>query len=123
MGGDDHVVVGDTAQMDVEESGATMSVIMAKMYDIEQRLSRVEELESRCTSLEDTCNSLEGKNNVLDARCGSLERCVEILRKEHKWEYSARPIPRSHWLSAVWMIMILNARKSLWVKSRNIHVI
>ena len=105
MGGDNHVVVGDSAQMDVEESGATMSVIVAKMYDTEQKLSRVEELESRCTSLEDTCNSLEDKcnslerrNNVLVARCGSLERCVEIMMKAQKWEYSVPPIPRNHWV-------------------------
>jgi len=93
------------------DDGITMSTILAKLNDMQNemngmksRLSRVDELEEKCQLKEDKCTTLETKCNAfekkcanLDTRCESLQRSVQILSKESKWEYSAPPIPDSHW--------------------------
>jgi len=92
-------------------SCTTMSKILAKLNDMQNemngmksRLSRMDELEEKCQRQEEAysllkanCIELEKKCTHLDTRCESLQRSVQILSKESKWEYSAPPIPLSHW--------------------------
>ena len=47
--------------------------------------------------LEKKLDILEKKCTNLDTRCELLQRSVQILGKESNWEYSAPPIPLSHW--------------------------
>jgi len=100
------------------DDGITMSTILAKLNDMQNemngmkneldkcissrdsvqeemdgmqtRLSHMDELEKKCDRLEKRCTNL-------DIRCESLQRSVQILGKVSKWEYSAPPIPLSHW--------------------------
>ena len=44
-------------------------------------------------------DKLESNCKFLKAECGSLERSMQILIKEQKWEYSAPSIPTSHWIN------------------------
>jgi len=95
----------------LDDDGITMSTILAKLNDMQNemngmrsRLSRMDELEKKyhrqedkCTALETKCNTLEKKCTHLDARCESLQRSVQILGQESTWEYSAPPVPLSHW--------------------------
>ena len=43
-------------------------------------------------------DELERKCKYLEVRCESLERSVQMLRKDTNWEYSAPAIPTSHWI-------------------------
>ncbi|EJK48090.1 hypothetical protein THAOC_33143 [Thalassiosira oceanica] len=43
-------------------------------------------------------NELREKCGVLESRCGSLERSIQVLKKDVSWSYSAPDIPRSHWI-------------------------
>ena len=96
----------------VDDDGTTMSTILAKLNDMtnemngmKSRLSRMDELENKyqrqeeeCSLLKVNCNALEKTVKILDTRCESLQRSVQILSKENVlWEYSAPPIPLSHW--------------------------
>ena len=54
-----------------------------EMDGMRDRLSRMDELETKYEQQEERCNS--------------LQRSIQILSAENKWEYSAPPIPRSHW--------------------------
>jgi len=96
----------------VDDGGSTtMSKILAKLNDMENRcISMQSELDS-CISSRDAIqqemdgmqsrlfhvDELEKKCTNLDTRCESLQRSVQILSKESKWEYSAPPVPLSHW--------------------------
>ncbi|EJK72022.1 hypothetical protein THAOC_06485 [Thalassiosira oceanica] len=42
-------------------------------------------------------DKLREKCDVLESRCGSLERSIQVLKKDVSWTYSAPDIPRSHW--------------------------
>ena len=50
------------------------------------------------TECRDKCGSLERKYGVLEVRCSSLERSIQVLKKDVDWTYSAPDIPRSHWI-------------------------
>ncbi|EJK77915.1 hypothetical protein THAOC_00220, partial [Thalassiosira oceanica] len=50
----------------------------------EKRVEQVDELREKC--------------DVLESRCGSLERSIQVLKKDVSWTYSAPDIPRSHWI-------------------------
>ena len=67
-----------------------MDGMQSEMDGMKSRLSRMDELEKKCQQQEE-------KFNILEERCDSLQRSVEILSKESTWEYSAPPIPTSHW--------------------------
>ncbi|EJK64899.1 hypothetical protein THAOC_14313, partial [Thalassiosira oceanica] len=43
-------------------------------------------------------DELRVKCNVLESRCGSLERSIQVLKKDVNWKYTAPDIPRSHWI-------------------------
>ncbi|EJK54028.1 hypothetical protein THAOC_26423 [Thalassiosira oceanica] len=55
-------------------------------------------LDGHAESQAQEVNELRVKCNVLESRCGSLERSVQVLRKDVSWSYSAPSIPRSHWI-------------------------
>ncbi|EJK63699.1 hypothetical protein THAOC_15628 [Thalassiosira oceanica] len=55
-------------------------------------------LDAQAESQAQEVNELREKCNVLESRCGSLERSIQVLRKDVSWSYSAPPIPRSHWI-------------------------
>ena len=42
-------------------------------------------------------DGLQRENQGLLLRCESLERSVQVLKKEGSWTYSAPDVPRSHW--------------------------
>ena len=74
---------------------------LSRMDELEKKYQRQEDecklLKANCNTLEKKCTTLEKKCTNLDTRCDSLQRSVQILSKESKWEYSAPPIPDSHW--------------------------
>jgi len=72
----------------ISEGGRTMAAVLAKIND----------LESRYTSLQNEMNGMKDKCTYLENRCDSLQRSVQILSKESKWEWSVPPIPLSYWL-------------------------
>ncbi|EJK59751.1 hypothetical protein THAOC_19988 [Thalassiosira oceanica] len=43
-------------------------------------------------------NGLREKCEVFESRCGSLERSIQVLKKDVDWSYSAPSIPRRHWI-------------------------
>lgn len=84
----------------------------SEMDAMKRRLSRVDELESKC--------------QFLEARCGSLQRSVQILIEDTKWKYSAPSIPTSHWIDRgfdedyiEWMELFLEGIKSSTHALRN----
>ena len=73
-----------------DEGGTTLASILAEMKDMKSEMNDMGRL-SRMDELEKKCKSLEGK-------CNSLERSIQILIKEQKWEYSAPSIPTGYWV-------------------------
>lgn len=57
----------------------------------ERKIGRMKERISRTDELEKKVEYLEG-------RCASLERSVELLKKESSWVYGAPEIPLSYWI-------------------------
>ena len=96
VGGD-----GGTVAAGLNDTIAEMKVHMTRIQnEMETRIvSMQNEMDSRATATKSLQNEVDGMKSrcqFLETRCGSLERCVEILMKD--WEYSAPPIPRSHWV-------------------------
>ena len=87
--------------------GAIMEKMMAevkaqmesRLDAMQGRLSSMDELERRCQSLESSLSDTRVECQFLKARCESLERSVQILTKDTKWEYAAPSIPNSHWIA------------------------
>ena len=72
----------------MSQGGTVMAAILAEMKD----------LKSHCNSLQNEMNGMKDRCTYLENRCDSLQRSVQILSKESKWEYSVPPIPStSHW--------------------------
>ena len=93
-----------------EVGGTTMGAILAEMKShmsrmqnemdgMKSRLSHMDELERKCQIQEENMDKLESNCKFLKAECGSLERSMQILIKEQKWEYSAPSIPTFHWIN------------------------
>ena len=61
----------------------------------EKHESIVDELKAECRA---KCEALGGARDDLEARCSSLERSVQVLKKDVDWKYSAPEIPPSHWI-------------------------
>jgi len=66
---------------------------IAQEIQAESQAQEVDELKERC--------------DVLESRCGSLERSIQVLRKDVSWSYSAPDIPRSHWIN--WNVPTLSS--------------
>ena len=118
---------GDDSGIVDDGSSTAMSKILAKLNDMEtemngmnSRLSRMDELEGRCNTMQNEMDSLQKKCTNLDARCESLELSVQILSDENKWEYSAPPVPLSHWRG--FNEDYINQMQKFWPISRGIHV-
>ncbi len=80
----------------MSEMKAHMTRMQSEMNNMKGRLSRLDVLESRTAELEKRCRHYGEKCEYLNIRCGSLERAVQILAKEQKWEYSAPRIPHPY---------------------------
>ena len=63
---------------------------------IDQRV--VDAVDSKILALSTRVDALQRENEGLALRCESLERSVQVLRKEGNWAYSAPDVPRSHWI-------------------------
>ena len=50
-------------------------------------------------AMESRLGELQHELDEVKSRCESLERSVQILAKDVKWEYSAPAIPTSHWIA------------------------
>ncbi|EJK75221.1 hypothetical protein THAOC_03064 [Thalassiosira oceanica] len=59
---------------------------------------RVEEVEAKTLALTSRVDGLQRENGKLLLRCESLERSVQVLKREGNWTYSAPDVPRSHWI-------------------------
>ncbi|EJK61684.1 hypothetical protein THAOC_17783 [Thalassiosira oceanica] len=71
-------------QSQIDGLVAINSTLQARLDDqAERRVEQVDELREKC--------------DVLESRFGSLERCIQVLKKDVSWTYSAPDIPRSHW--------------------------
>jgi len=93
------------------DDGTTMSIIFAKLNDMQNEMNGMKNELDSCISSRDSMqkemdglqsrlshlNELEKKCTHLDTTCESLQRSVQILSKESQWEYSAPDIPLSHW--------------------------
>ncbi|EJK60502.1 hypothetical protein THAOC_19130, partial [Thalassiosira oceanica] len=55
-------------------------------------------LDGQAESQAQEVNGLREKCDVLESKCGSLERSIQVLTKDVSWSYSAPSIPRSHWI-------------------------
>ncbi|EJK63383.1 hypothetical protein THAOC_15959 [Thalassiosira oceanica] len=55
-------------------------------------------LDGQAESQAQEVNGLREKCDVLESKCGSLERSIQVLKKDVSWTYSAPSIPRSHWI-------------------------
>ncbi|EJK45341.1 hypothetical protein THAOC_36048 [Thalassiosira oceanica] len=55
-------------------------------------------LDGQAESQAQEVNELREKCGVLESRCGSLERSIQVLKKDVSWTYTAPDIPRSHWI-------------------------
>jgi len=77
----------DDNDVKMSEGGTTMVAILAEMKD----------LKSRYTSLQNEMNGMKDKCTYLENRCDSLQRSVQILSKESKWEYSVPDLPERYW--------------------------
>ena len=62
---------------------------------IDQRVSEV--VETKTLGLTARVDDLQRENEGLLLRCKSLERSVQVLKKEGGWTYSAPDVPSSHW--------------------------
>jgi len=94
-GGDDNGIVDD---------GITMSKILAKLNDMENRCISMQSELDRCISSRDAMqeefNTMQKRLSHMDeleTRCSSLQRSVHILIKDQKWMYNVPTIPWSHW--------------------------
>ena len=55
-------------------------------------------VETKTLALASRVEGLQRENEELFLRCESLERSVQILKKEGNWTYSAPDVLRSHWI-------------------------
>ena len=66
---------------------------------IDQRVTdALEAVEAKTLALTSRVDCLQRENEGLLRRCESLERSVQVLKKEGNWTYSAPDVPRSHWI-------------------------
>ena len=66
---------------------------------IDQRVAdAVDEKTLALSTLVDLVDGLQREIEGLALRCESLERSVQVLKKEGNWTYSARDLPRSYWI-------------------------
>ena len=84
-------VGGTTVGAILAEMKSHMSRMQNEMDGMKSRLSHMDELERKCQIQEENMDKLESNCKWLKAECGSLERSMQILIKEQKWEYSAPP--------------------------------
>ena len=95
---------------DVDVDGqTTMDEILAEMKHIRGQLSEVDSMKLEINDMKLEMNDMRGRLSRMDelesnckwlkAECGSLERSLQILIKEQKWEYSAPSIPTFHWIN------------------------
>ncbi|EJK70935.1 hypothetical protein THAOC_07667 [Thalassiosira oceanica] len=59
---------------------------------------RVEDVKAEAFALTSRVDGLQRENEGLLLRCESLERSVQVLKREGSWTYSAPDVPRNHWL-------------------------
>ncbi|EJK47303.1 hypothetical protein THAOC_33986 [Thalassiosira oceanica] len=59
---------------------------------------RVEDVKAETLALTSRVDGLQRENVGLLLRCESLERSIQVLKKEGNWDYSAPDVPRSHWI-------------------------
>ena len=67
---------------------------MCRSLDVKYQ-AQVDELKAECR---EKCEALGRARDDLEARCSSLERSIQVLKKDVNWTYSAPEIPRSHWI-------------------------
>ena len=66
---------------------------------IDQRVTdALEAVEAKTVALTSRVDGLQRENEELLLRCESLERSVQVLKKDGNWTYSAPDVPRSHWI-------------------------
>ena len=100
----------DDVSLTADEIGALLERHTRRLDERMQLQSdRFVELKAKNAALEEECRSLQlqvdelSKDNArvredYRARCDSLERSIQVLRKDINWTYSAHDIPRSHWI-------------------------
>ena len=63
---------------------------------IDQRVTNA--VDARISELSSRASHLQRENEGLIRRCESLERSVQVLKREGNWTYSAPDVPLSHWI-------------------------
>ena len=58
----------------------------------------LETVDAKNLALTSRVDGLQREKEGLLRRCESLERIVQVLKKEGNWTYSAPDVPRSHWI-------------------------
>jgi len=103
---------GSSTAAIIAEMKEHLMCMQNKMDGMESRLSRMDELEKKCQQQEERCNILEDK-------CDSLVSGMKVLMKENKWEYSAPPIPTSHWTGLGFDAVYIESMEDLVHEIRN----
>ena len=63
---------------------------------VDQRVA--DAVDAKTLALSSRVDDLRRENEGLLRRCESLERSVQVLRREGSWTYTAPDVPRSHWI-------------------------
>ena len=71
------------------------------LADLDRLIDRrvADAVEEKNLALVSRVDGLQRENEGLLLRCESLERSVQVLKKEGNWTYSAPDVPISHWIN------------------------
>ena len=76
--------------------GTVLSTVNLSLADLNKLIDQ--RLDEKTVALTSRVDSLQRENERLRFRCESLERSVQVLKREGNWTYSAPDVPRSHWI-------------------------
>ena len=76
--------------------GTVLSTVNLSLADLNKLIDQ--RLDEKTVALTSRVDSLQRENERLCFRCESLERSVQVLKREGNWTYSAPDVPRSHWI-------------------------
>ncbi|EJK45289.1 hypothetical protein THAOC_36100, partial [Thalassiosira oceanica] len=79
----------------LEEHARQIETLAAANKVLEGRNAALEE---RCKALDRKSESLKRSCDKLEVRCISMERSIQVLKKDVNWSYSAPYVPRDYWI-------------------------
>ena len=85
---------------DAAAGAGTILSANLSLVDLDRLIDRRVEnaMKAKTHALTSRIDGLQRENEGLALRCESLDRSVQVLKKEGNWTYSAPDVPRSHWI-------------------------